>query len=307
MSEQKPFSGYQLPPLAWLRAFEASARHQSFTLAAGELSLTQAAVSHQVRSLEKHLGVTLFERLPRSLRLTDKGAAYLPPLRNSFDELASATAGLFGPVGKRNLTLRVPVSFMALWLAPRLPSFLRQYPDISVRISTVVWASATTDDVADVDIRFGDGKWPGHRSAILVHQPVIVVVAPGLAQGDDDMERLRSLLAAPALIHVTGYENLWQRLVRPFGYSLPQTPGINVDTTISALEIAAAGLGPALIQTWLAEPYLKSGRLVRPLDMTLSIDEAHYLVQPEDQRRVRPEALLFRDWLQHEVSAIPKA
>ncbi|MBB1249865.1 LysR substrate-binding domain-containing protein [Rhizobium sp. G21] len=302
MSEQSPFVGYQLPPLAWLRAFEAAARHESFTLAATELSLTQAAVSHQVRSLEKHLGVTLFERLPRSLRLTEKGAAYLPPLRNSFDELAAATAGLFGPVGKRNLTLRVPISFMALWLAPRLPKFVAQWPDISLRISTVVWAPAASDDVADVDIRFGDGRWPGLKASLLMRQPAIVVAAPNLIQGNDDAERMRALLDAPSLIHVTGYENLWQRFLKLIGVSLPASAGINVDTTISALEMAAAGLGPALIQSDLAEPFLKSGRLARALDASIALDEAHYIVQPESQRRVRPEAMLFRDWLAKEAA-----
>ena len=185
-----------------------------------DVRVTQAAVSHQVRSLERHLGVTLFERLPRSLRLTEKGAAYLPPLRNSFDELAAATAGLFGPVGKRTLTLRVPISFMVLWLAPRLPRFTRQWPDISLRISTVVWAPAASDDLADVDIRFGDGNWPGFQSTILIRQPVIPVCAPELVAGEDDLARLQSLILRGPLLHVTGYENLWQRLVKPFGLTL---------------------------------------------------------------------------------------
>jgi LysR family glycine cleavage system transcriptional activator len=301
MNDHNPFAGYQLPPLAWLRAFEAAARHESFTLAAGELSLTQAAVSHQVRSLEKHLGVTLFERLPRSLRLTEKGAAYLPPLRNSFDELAAATAGLFGPVGKRTLTIRVPISFMVLWLAPRLSSFTKQWPDISLRISTVVWAPAVSDDQADIDIRFGDGNWPGFQSTILIRQPAIPVCVPDMAKGEDDVSRLKSLLAAP-LIHVTGYENLWQRLVKPLGLTLSPGTGVNIDTTVSALEMAVAGIGPAIIQQGLAEPYLRDGRLVRPVDMAIPIEESHYIVLPEGQKRLKAEAILFRDWLFKEAA-----
>jgi LysR family glycine cleavage system transcriptional activator len=302
MNDHNPFAGYQLPPLAWLRAFEAAARHESFTLAASELSLTQAAVSHQVRSLERHFGVTLFERLPRSLRLTEKGAAYLPPLRNSFDELAAATAGLFGPVGKRTLTLRVPISFMALWLAPRLKRFNRQWPDISLRISTVVWAPAASEDLADIDIRFGDGNWPGFQSTILFRQPAVPVCAPDLVEGEDDIARLKTLLARAPLIHVTGYENLWQRLVKPLGLSLLPSAGMNIDTTISALEMAAAGVGPAIIQLNLAEPYLKTGRLVRPVDMAIPIEESHYIVLPEGQKRQKAEAILFRDWLFKEAA-----
>ena len=302
MNDHNPFAGYQLPPLPWLRAFEAAARHESFTLAAAELSLTQAAVSHQVRSLERHLGVTLFERLPRSLRLTEKGAAYLPPLRNSFDELAAATAGLFGPVGKRTLTIRAPISFMVLWLAPRLPRFSKQWPDISLRISTVVWAPAASDDLADIDIRFGDGNWPGFQSTILMRQPAVPVCAPGLAEGEDDISRLKSLLAKAPLIHVTGYENLWQRLVKPLGLTLPPSAGMNIDTTVSALEMAVAGVGPAIIQLNLAEPYLREGRLVRPVDMALPIDQSHYIVLPEGQKRLKAEAILFRDWLFKETA-----
>lgn len=307
MNDHNPFAGYQLPPLAWLRAFEAAARHQSFTLAAAELNLTQAAVSHQVRSLEKHLGVVLFERLPRSLRLTDIGAAYLPPLRNSFDELAAATAGLFGPVGKRMLTIRAPISFLALWLAPRLPDFQRQWPDISLRISTIVWAPASTDEVADIDIRFGDGKWSGFKSSLLLRHKVIPVCAPGTVEGGTEEERLRSLVTGRMLIHVTGYENLWQRLAQSHGLPLPPASGMNIDTTISALEMAACGVGPAIVLDGLAEPYIRAGRLVRPIDTALTVEESHYVVQAEGGKRMTAEAMLFMKWLNDQVAALAAA
>ena len=297
MNDHNPFAGYQLPPLAWLRAFEAAARHQSFTLAASELSLTQAAVSHQVRSLEKHLGVTLFERLPRSLRLTEKGAAYLPPLRNSFDELAAATAGLFGPVGKRTLSIRGPVSFIALWLAPRLADFRAKWPDISLRISTIVWAPTQQDEMADIDIRFGDGNWPGFRSSLILSHKVIPLCIPGMAEGVDDAARLQWVMSRNLLIHDTGYENLWQKLARQAGLAFTPSAGMNIDTTISALEMAAAGIGPAIVIESLAESYIRSGRLTQFVDMALQIEEAHYIVQPEGQKRLKPEATLFRDWL----------
>ena len=297
MNDHNPFAGYQLPPLAWLRAFEAAARHQSFTLAATELNLTQAAVSHQVRSLEKHLGVTLFERLPRSLRLTEKGAAYLPPLRNSFDELAAATAGLFGPVGKRTLSIRGPVSFVALWLAPRLADFRTRWPDISLRISTIVWAPTQQDEMSDIDIRFGDGNWPGFRSSLILSHSVIPLCAPSMVQGDDDLARLEWVMSRNQLIHDTGYEDLWKKLAQQAGLSFTAPAGINIDTTISALELAAAGIGPAIVLERLAESYIESGRLVRFVDMALPIAEGHYVVQPEGQKRPKPEATLFRDWL----------
>lgn len=301
MNDHNAFAGYQLPPLAWLRAFEAAARHQSFTLAASELNLTQAAVSHQVRSLEKHLGVVLFERLPRSLRLTEKGAAYLPPLRNSFDELAAATAGLFGPVGKRTLSIRGPVSFIALWLAPRLADFRAKWPDISLRISTIVWAPTQQDEMADIDIRFGDGNWQGFRSSLILSHRVIPLCVPSMVEGDSDAERLEWVMSRNLLIHDTGYEDLWKKLAHQSGLTFSPSTGINIDTTISALELAASGIGPAIVLEGLAQSYLKSGRLVQFIDMALPIAEAHYVVQPEGQKRPKPEATLFRDWLMQQA------
>jgi LysR family transcriptional regulator, glycine cleavage system transcriptional activator len=294
--------GYQLPPLPWLRAFEAAARHSSFTLAASELNLTQAAVSHQVRSLEKHLGVTLFERLPRNLRLTEIGAAYLPPLRRSFDDLAAATAGLFGPVGKRTLTVRAPTSFAALWLAPRLHKFTRLWPEIAIRISSVVWAHSPTDTSADIDIRFGDGVWSGFTTELLARFPTSAVCHPDCLHGQSDRERLADQVARFRLIHVTGYEDLWQRLLKPHGFHLPSFAGLNVDTSISALELAASGLGPTIVLDEFAKPYIESNRLVRITDQTIEIEPAHYLLVPEGQKRHSPETLLFRKWLQEEVT-----
>lgn len=298
MIDHNPFAGYQLPPLPWLRAFEASARHSSFTLAAIELHLTQAAISHQVRSLEKHLGVTLFERLARSLRLTEIGAAYLPPLRRSFDEMAAATAGLFGPVGKRSLTIRAPVSFVALWLAPRLGDFTNRWPQISVRIQSVIWAQSVADEPADIDIRFGDGIWPGYRSEMLFRAPAVVVCHPDdrLREGSDS-ERISHLSGKSPLIHVTGYEDLWQRLMRPFGFDLPSYKGLNVDTSIAALELTAAGVGPAIVLEPFAQPYLHSARLVKAVQSELPIEQAHFLLYREGQKRSSAEALLFGNWI----------
>jgi LysR family transcriptional regulator, glycine cleavage system transcriptional activator len=298
-------SGYQLPPLPWLRAFEAAARHSSFTLAAAELNLTQAAVSHQVRSLEKHLGVVLFERLPRNLRLTEIGAAYLPPLRRSFDDLASATAGLFGPVGKRTLTVRAPTSFAALWLAPRIERFMQRWPDVSIRISSVVWAHSPSDTPADIDIRFGDGTWTGFTTEVLLRSAAVAVCHPGHVQSDDPKERLEHLLKSYPAIHVTGYEDLWQRLVKPYGIHIPSFAGLNVDTSISALELVASGLGPTIVLEAFADVYVKAGRLTRIVDQPLVIEPAHYLLVPEGQKRHSPETILFRKWLLEEASAEP--
>jgi LysR family glycine cleavage system transcriptional activator len=293
---------YDLPPLVWLRAFEAAARHQSFTSAAIELHLTQAAVSHQVRSLEKYLGVILFERLARTLRLTEIGTAYLPPLRRSFDDMAAATAGLFGPVGHRTLVVRAPVSFVCLWLAQRVTRFTEAYPSIALRITSAVWAHTPADEASDVDIRFGDGIWPGFQAELVGNFPAIAVCRPDLLPEGTPDECLRALAGGP-LIHVTGYEDLWQRVFKPAGIAVPAYAGLNIDTTIGALELAASGVGATMAQTCFAEPYIASGRLAKALDVELPLDASHYILTAEGSKRTQPEAILFRNWLRAEAAS----
>ncbi len=298
----EPAGIQDLPPLVWLRAFEAAARHSSFTAAAAELNLTQAAVSHQVRSLEKRLGVVLFERGPRNLRLTEIGSAYLPPLRRSFDDLAAATAGLFGPAGRKTLTVRAPISYVCLWLAPRLGRFTQRHPSISLRISSSVWAHAPSNEASDVDIRFGDGIWPGFQAERIGNHRAIPVCRPDAVCGGTAKERLHHLAGRP-LVHVTGYEDLWQRLFAEVGIAVAGYSGLNIDTSVGALELAAAGVGPAIVQSCFAESYIRSGRLVQAVDVSLPLPHAHYLVTADGVRRQQPEVMLFRNWLMSEVEA----
>jgi LysR family glycine cleavage system transcriptional activator len=288
---------YSLPPLPWLRSFEAAARHGSFTAAAKELNLTQAAISHQVRSLEKYLGFQLFERLARTVRLTEMGSAYLPPVRKAFDELAASTAGLFGPLGEQSIWVRAPVSYAVLWLAPRLKQFLDAYPRIDVRLFSAVWADALTDERTEIDIRWGDGHWPGFKSEMLIRSGSIPVIHPDLIKGGSPRTRLREL-ATHNLIHVTGYEDLWQRLFRQEHLDAP-TPSrsLNVDTSLAALELACSGVGPAIVLECFAAPYIASGRLTAPIDVVVPSEQSHYLLIADSRSRTRPEVMLFREWL----------
>lgn len=164
---------HRLPNLNLLRAFEAAARHRSFTTAAEELSLTPAAISQQVRALENNLGFLLFERLPRGVALTHMGAAYLPPIRQAFDDISASTAGLFGLKGESSVKIRAPISFSMLNLTPRLARFNQEYPDIEVRLGSSLWADEVEAESYDLDIRFGDGNWSGFHGfgeAALLHQ-----------------------------------------------------------------------------------------------------------------------------------------
>ncbi|MFZ5790636.1 MAG: LysR substrate-binding domain-containing protein [Pseudomonadota bacterium] len=289
---------YRLPPLVWLRAFEAAARHASFTAAAQELGLTQAAVSHQIRSLEQHLGYPLFERLPRQLRLTEMGRAYLAPVRKAFDELSAATAGLFGPVGEASLNLRVPVSFAVLWLSPRLPEFCEAFPSIRVRLYSAIWADALPADKVDVDIRFGHGNWSGFRSELIFSDPS-VPVSP-----------IASPVRAPAqikdenLIHIMGLEEAWSELYRRTGLEVPaHRHAVTVDTSLAALELVAAGFGHTIVLRCFAERYIEAGRVRRSFDIELSQEHAHYFLFREDTQALKPEVRLFRDWIMDQARA----
>lgn len=295
-------TSYTLPHLPWLRAFEAAARHRNFSAAAQELHLSPAAISLQIRSLEEHLGYALFERLPRGVRLTGMGGAYLPAVRKAFDTLSMSTAGLFGHAGRRALTVRCTAAFAMLWLAPRLPGFLQAHPAIDVRLFTAIWADGLGDRQADVDIRFGDGRWSGFEVQRLHAEPSIPVCSPAWqARATPQMPLLALARAHP--IHILGCEDLWARWLQAAGDPAPAAPGVQVDTSLTALELAAAGAGFAIVLRSFAQGYLQAGRLVAPMAGSLQLEEAHYLLLPEGRQRPRPEALLFCDWLRAQAGA----
>jgi len=286
---------HHLPPFTWLRGFEAAARTGSFTGAARALGLTQAAVSYQVRSLEKHFGFPLFERLAHGLRLTDIGRAYLPSLQRAFDEVSASTLGLFGAQGEASLAIRTPISFGSLWLAPRLREFCEAHPSISVRLYSAIWGSAIPAERVDIEIRVGDGRWPGFASERIEDSSVIAVGRPA---GRKARRKALADLANDTLIEIMEVDDAWARLFRSSGLALPRgTKIVRVDSSLYALELAAAGIGHALILRSFAEPYIKSGRLVQLLGIERPARMSHYLLEPLDVQRRKPQALLFAKWL----------
>lgn len=287
---------YNLPPLNWVRAFEASARAGSFTAAADELNLTSAAVSHQVRSLEKHLGFQLFDRLPRSLRITDIGQAYLPSVRRAFDELSITTYGLFGTKSGQSITVRANTAFAVLWLTPRLNAFSAIYPGIDIRLLTALWVDTSGSEESDLEISFGDGLWPGYNVELLKNEDSIAVCTPQLAKQIQAIED-HSGYSDLRFIHTIGREGRWEAYLSGMDIKVPIDLGLKVDTSITALEMAAAGMGLALVQNSYARSYIADGRLVQAFDHQLPNEESHYILLPEGQQRPKPEVLLFRDWL----------
>jgi len=173
-----------LPPLNALRAFESAARHLSFTHAANELNVTPAAISHQVKALEGLLGVTLFHRLTRALRLTDAGQAALPALKQGFDKLNQSVEQMRAYSDRGALTISVSPAFGAMWLMPRLEDFRTRYPNIEVRIDGTDRLVDLSSGNADVAVRYGPGGYSGVRTELLFNQVNIPVCSPTLLEGE---------------------------------------------------------------------------------------------------------------------------
>ncbi|MDQ0474726.1 LysR substrate-binding domain-containing protein [Labrys wisconsinensis] len=289
---------HALPPPNRLRAFEASARHSSFAGAARELNLTAAAVGNQVRLLEAELGAALFERLARGLRLTQPGEAYLPAVRKAFEDLRASTAGLFGQKRARILPVRVPVSFATLWLAPRLERFHAAQPDIELHVFSSIYADGLPVGECDLEVRFGEGAWPGFRSELLRHEPAVAVVHRDLAAAGDSAARLAALARLPRIQIMGLADNGWERLFGEHGLTPPR-PWIQVDTSLAALQLVAAGQGAAIVLESFFATAARSLPIALAVDTPLLLAEAHHILL-QDGRAPRADALLFRDWLLRE-------
>ena len=279
----------QLPPLQWLRAFEVSARHLSFTSAAQELNLSQAAVSKQIKLLELQLHEPLFQRFPRSLRLTKAGEAFLPKVQDAFERLAAGTNEVFTSRRADVLTVRVAVGFGVQWLSPRLPDFLAKHPEIRLRLVSSVWNEEGGD--YDLDIRYGDGNWPGIRSRRLTQERLIPVCSPALTlKSPKD-------LTGRLLIHVLGYKEGWALWLKQAGVKLPlQNPTLQFDNSLMALALAEQGAGIALARTSMLGNELTSGRLVAPFALSVPVEEAFHLIRREDTSNLE-QAEIFEEWI----------
>lgn len=299
-----------LPPLPGVQAFEAAARLGSFAAAAVELHLSPAAVSQRIRSVETHLGVALFERLARSVELTELGRAYLPAVRESLDDLAAATGGLFAPARREQLTVRTQVSYAMTWLAPHLHRFRAQHPDVDLRLVCAVWSEALTPGEVDLDIHQGRGAWPGLHAQLLHHDDAVVVHGPGHLERWGPVRDAADLATRPR-IQVLGFDDVWQRLLPP--WAGPRTadsrPAITVDTTIAALELAAAGDASAVVPERFARTAVGAGRVTLALQQSFPMRQAHYLLRPVDDPTPSAQARAFLAWLaglDKQLPALPR-
>lgn len=280
-----------LPPLTWLRAFEASARTLSFTHAAGELHITQAAVSKHVKSLEHHLRQPLFLRRPKGLELTKSGAAYLPKVQDALQRLAIGTREVFGQRRTQALTVRCAVSFAVNWLMHRLPDWLEKHPTMPIRLLSSVWNEPFDAEDIDLDIQYGTGDWLGCKSHRLTWESLTPLCAPGtVLHAPEDLRDHR-------LLHVLGYHEGWGIWLKAAGATAVDAgSGLHLDTSLTAFELAAQGGGVALGRSSLAGHAIASGRLIAPFPLSVPIGEAFHLVEPVGGTR-HSAAEAFTHWL----------
>ncbi|MBV8621656.1 MAG: LysR family transcriptional regulator [Curvibacter sp.] len=281
-------------PLNALRAFEASARHLSFTLAAQELNVTQSAVSAQVKNLEQRLGLPLFRRLPRGLALTDEGLALQPLLSDSFNRMG-AVLGQFEKGRLREpLTVAVVGTYAVGWLMPRLDAFVRNHPFVDLRLQTHNNRVNLAGEGLDLAIRFGDGAWHGVQADPLQQAPLSPVCAPATAQRLHSIEDLRH----ETLLRSYRADE-WPDWFAAAGVAPPMLRGPVFDTSLAMASAALQGFGVALLPPSMFAPDLQQGRLVQPFEMQIS--RGRYWLTRLKSRTPGRAMDEFRQWLLQQV------
>jgi LysR family transcriptional regulator, glycine cleavage system transcriptional activator len=288
----------RLPSLNGLRAFEAAARHLSFTNAASELNVTQTAISHQIRRLEQELGIQLFVRQNRALALTPEAKDYLPGVRAAFNDLRLATDRVLRRDNEHVLTISTLASLAAKWLLPRLSAFQEAHPAIDVRITTSTSLVDFRSGDVDAAIRYGRGNWPGVRADWLMADELFPVCSPALLTADKPL-RCPEDLANQTLLHTSGgYDDDWRLWLTAAGLpaDISKHPGLTFDLVFMTVQAAIDGTGVAMGRTSYVEADIAKGRLVVPFKIALPVDAGFYLVSPE-ARADPPKLAAFRQWL----------
>jgi len=309
----------RLPPLNALRAFETAARHLSFAVAAKELHVTPAAISHQVKGLEDYLGQRLFRRLKRGLELTRAGQVLLPKLSEGFERMADAVEDMRSIEEEGALAVSAATSFATRWLAPRLHRFVSAHPDLDVRInagtrlidpskdepvSGDAVAGSPVED-ADIVVRFGTGDYPGFRVDRLLSVAVTPMCSPRLLKSGPPLKAPADLKQHVLIHDNVRYDDgrpLWDAWFEAAGLPKMDTShGLRFSHAMLALEAAADGMGVAMGMPVLAGSDLASGRLVAPLPLSLPLKFGYYVVSGVDTAE-RADVVAFRNWLFEEAA-----
>lgn len=290
----------QMPDLSALHAFEAAARHGSFTRAAVELNLTQSAVSRQIKDLESRLGITLFERIRQRIVLSSAGQRLRPEVENILAGLEHLTLrAASGRDVTGQLTVATLPTFGSRWLMPRLPRFLHAHPGLQVAVQSRQGSFDLTGAGVDLAIHYGKPVWPGASCTYLCAESVLAVAAPGVL-GEDD-----ALPDSLPLLHLDSRPMLWPEWLAAQGQPMARGfQGHRFDQFSLLIEAALAGIGAALLPSYLIERELRMDDL-RPLRGDILTTDAAYWVVIPDQRASDPVPLAFRDWMIAQVGGLP--
>ena len=295
----------RLPPLNALRAFEAAARHLSFSRAADELSVTPGAVSQQIKALEDFVGAPVFRREKKGLLLTDAAQQSLPALRDAFRLLEEASGRLTAGRDGGKLAISVAPSLASKWLVPRLDSFHAAHPDIDVWINADMSVVDFAVDDVDLAIRYGAGRYPGLAVDLLMNETIVPVCSPALLKGEHALHEPEDLDGV-TLLHDGSPDNdetcptwsMWLKAAGVQGVDGTRGPVFNQSSLV--IEAAVAGRGVALAKSALAESDLAAGRLVVAFDVATPIAFAYHLVRPPAHDS-NPAVRAFMDWVKGEA------
>ncbi len=290
-----------LPPLKAIRAFEAAARRGSFNRAAEELFVTPSAISHQVKSLEEFLGVSLFRRARRQVQLTIAGERYLDSVAHALDEIDLATRRLIAASSANAINVSAPPAFLTRWLVPRVREFQDRHPDIELRLSPNNGPINFSWSDIDMAIYFGDGNWPGLEVRFLREVVLVPVCSPGFIEDGPRISRPADL-CAHTLIDVSTRPTEWDEFLASFGVKRQKRgKRLGFSSTSLALGAAMENLGIALADRQLVAREVLYGRLVTPLDIAMENQRGYYLVY-QRQRRLTDQMRAFLDWVIDEVA-----
>ena len=291
-----------LPPLNALRAFEATARHMSFKKAAAELNVTPAALSHQVKALEEHLGVPLFRRLHRRIETTENGRLLYPDMRQAFELLAQGVSRIRPETSGAALNIGVGPAFAAKWLVPKLWRFMEAHPDIEVRIAALLGMSVLGPGGVDISLRFGTEVPPGTYAERLLDETLVPLCSPGLR----DSLGLRAApdIARAPLVHDDSTASVpgWSDWMRVAGTPIDAARGVRFNHADLAIDTAESGAGVVLARKTLAWSAMTTGRLVQPFGPVLEVEPCFRFICPKGTEE-RLEIATFRQWIRKEADA----
>lgn len=264
------------PPLNYIRSFECSARHLSFTAAAKELGYTQAAVSSHVRGLERYIGRQLFIRYPRSLKLTEMGEAFLPTLRQALDQIDKATEAIVASARNKTVVISCPMSLAENWLAGCLAAFRKKHPEIEVVLHGTIWEDLS-DQIADLTVSIRRYDDPPPAGTMLWDDQLVLLCAPTLLAGGKKLVQPKDILKVD-WIFVHGRQECWQCMGAALGIDISgYEKGLTTNASNIALELAATGAGLVSTQLSLARAYLQRGRLIEPFRVRCPSPWTYYL------------------------------